>query len=77
MISHQLYNLARQGFTFPKSNTFANVAQAPHKRTFPARKVYVLRDFYGAGRLLRAGETVTLLEPDAADAVSLGRAEFV
>ena len=64
-------------YTLPQFDCFKSLAPSAGKPpTFPAVKVHILRDFYGAGRLLRAGETVKLPEPDAADAVALGRAEY-
>lgn len=56
---------------------FKSVAPtASQPRTFPAVAIRVLRPFYGAGRLLQAGETAKVPQPDADDAVAVGRAEF-
>jgi hypothetical protein len=67
----------RRNWVLPEFGTFKSVAPSAGKPpSFPAVRVHILRDHYNAGRLLRAGETVKLPQPDAADAVALGRAEI-
>ena len=63
-------------YTFPPMGVLRNVAEPPKPRAFPPVRIHVLRPFFGAKRLLKAGELVSLPEPDAPDAVALNRAEF-
>ena len=77
MLTRNLITLARQGLGFPRMGTFKDVAQPVRARAFPAVKVRVLRPFYGLRRRLEVGEVVNLAEPDATDAVALGRAEYL
>lgn len=78
MLSRSLFTLAMQGYGFPAPNTFKSLAPtASAPRPFPAVRVRVLRPFYGLRRLLEVGEIVNLAEPDATDAVALGRAKLL
>ena len=74
MITRNLYALARQGYQFPAPGVFRNVAEAPRARPFPAVRIRVVRRFHALRRVLEVGEVVNLPEPDATDAVALGRA---
>jgi hypothetical protein len=69
--------MIERGYYIPPMGVFRNVADVPKSRAFPAVKVRVLRPFYGLRRRLEVGEVVNLVEPDATDAVALGRAEYV
>lgn len=68
-----LFDLARQGLGFPRVDTFRTRGPVPVQK-FPSVKIRARRAFYAGGRLLEAGEVVVLAEPDAAEAVALGRA---
>jgi hypothetical protein len=74
VISRALLDLARQGLGFPRPDAL-RINREYRPQTFQTVRVHVLRAHYNAGRLLRAGETVALLEPVARDACALGRAE--
>lgn len=72
-----LFDLARRGYAFPRPGVFRDLAPAGPQPAYPGVRVRVTRSFYGLRRLLEAGEVVQLAEPDAAEAVALGRAERV
>ena len=73
MLSRALFDLARQGYGFPRQDAL-RVSREYRPATFPPVRVRVLRPFYGLRRLLEAGEVVAMPEPEAEDAIALGRA---
>lgn len=61
----------------PAQNVFQSLWPAAGKQpTFSEVRIHVLRDHYNLGRLVRAGETISLPEPSARDCVALGRGEY-
>lgn len=75
MISRELLTLASRGLGFPKPDALRLREYRP--QSYPTVRVRVLRPFYGLRRALEVGELVALLEPDALDAIALGRAERI
>jgi hypothetical protein len=63
-------------FTYPPIGVL-NINREYRPPTYPTVRVRVLRAHYQLRRLLEVGEIVNLPEPDAANAVALGRAEKV
>lgn len=67
-----------RGYSLPAFNALRDVCAAPKLREFPLVRVHILKAFYGTEqRVLKEGETVKLPEPDAREAVALGKAEYV
>lgn len=64
-------------YQYPAHGCFQPVAERSTPPAYPLVAVHVLRGFFGNGKLLKVGQTVRLPEPDARDAVALGRADLV
>lgn len=72
MLSRALFDLARAGYVFPKPDALRLRESRP--QSYPAVRIRVVKPFRALRRSLEVGETVSLPEPDAADACALGRA---